>query len=69
MKATQLYERTPGGKRVAQHPHIVVVGFSPSAPVCRVEVEVFDTLIGRFEKFAANDNEQPSPPFSQRSTP
>lgn len=69
MNTSQVAARAPGGKRVAQHSQIVVLGFSPSAPVCRVEVEVFDILIGRFDKFAANDNEQPSPPLSQRSTP
>ncbi len=41
--------------------HRVIVQLSPYAPVTLVEVEVFDSLIGSFAAFAANDNERLSP--------
>jgi hypothetical protein len=42
-------------------PRRVSVFIGPDMPVCRVEVEVFDALIGRFDQLAANDNEPPNP--------
>lgn len=40
----------------------ILVGLDPRTPVGRVEVEVFDLLIGRFDQFAAvNDNDAPGP--------
>jgi len=42
-------------------PRHVSVFIGPNTPVCRVEVEVFDALIGRFDQLAANDNEPPNP--------
>lgn len=40
----------------------IVVSLDPSAPITRTEIEVFDVLIGRFDQFAANDNEPPPDP-------
>jgi hypothetical protein len=39
----------------------VVVHVNPGQPVCRVEVEVFDVVIGDLRNLVANDNEPPVP--------
>ncbi len=39
----------------------IIVNLHPGVPICTVEIEVFDLLIGSFEAFATNDNERPDP--------
>lgn len=52
-----------GGERA------VIVSLDPQTPVTRVEVEVFDLLIGRFDQFAANDNQGTDPDPKQIRAP
>jgi hypothetical protein len=38
----------------------VVIALSDVMPICRIEIEVFDALIGRMDRLVANDD-CPSP--------
>lgn len=58
--ATRDYQRACNGPSNTASRR-VLVHMSADAPVCRVEVEVFDALIGQFELLAANDNDPPHP--------
>jgi hypothetical protein len=60
-RARPLARRPLSVGRTAPVKRRVVVHINPDQPVCRVEVEVFDVVIGDLRNLVANDNEPPVP--------